>query len=803
MKRDNSTPSSQHGQSKRTQSQRSQFKWVSMNLSVKGTYVMAKAQKKSYKLLSKSMLVSSILAMPMWASASNIVAIDTKSISDTLSVVTVTFDGAAVAPKAYKLNENKRIILNFADSQALLTNPQMGGDGLIASSSLTNTDQNARLSLDTLQASNYSSVIDGNKLILTINGAQTVSEVSDPILLTPITPIDETQVIETQTVAPATVVAVPKTTQPSQETMVVKVNPLLVPPAMGSGSVSAQYSYDGLSAVNYAAAGTGGSITIQLTNPAIPVDVQRQGDKLVVRMTGSTVPRNLLKRLNVGGPIVTSIDASNRGQNGTVTINTSGDFEYQAYQSGSQLNISVTPAKNLTSPTLEEKVYTGEPLSMEFQDVEVRSVLDILAQFTEMNVVASDSVAGSITLRLINVPWDQALDIILKSKGLDKRENGNVILVAPAAELAEQEKKELEAQQAVESFAPLRTEYIRLSYATAQNVFRLISEGRGATNNAGTANNLDTGSLLSPRGTVTVDERTNTLIVKDVSESIRNIRALIEKIDIPVKQVMIEARIVSATENFSKEMGVKWGVLSNGAANNRNLLVGGSESAITSLKDFSVQSTTIGGKTVNYPSYDVSIADNLNVDLGVGSAAGRIAFGLLSMSDLMIDLELSAMQADGRGEVISTPKVLTSDKQTASIVSGTQIPYQEASASGATSTSFVAAALSMEVTPNITPEGKIGLQLSINNDAPRQMATGEYAIDTNSIKTNVVVDDGQTMVLGGVFRNTLSNAENKVPFLGDLPYVGNLFKKKARANNKEELLIFVTPKLVNNGELIN
>lgn len=784
-------------------SYRSKFKWVSIDSSVQGTSFMSQAQRKSHKLLPKSILFTSLMSLPLWASASNIVDVDTKSISDSVSVVTVTFDGAAVVPEAYKSNADKRIVLNFSDSQSPLAgNQPITGSGLVSSTTLTSTEQNTHLLLDTIKASNYSSIVDGNKLIVTINGMNTTDtmEMSSSILLSPQTP---TPILETQTTTPATVIKT--TSEPKQETMLVKINPLLVPPSKdGAGMISGQYSYDGLTAVNYTASEQGGNITIDLTNPAIPVDIQRQGDKLVVRMTGSTVPRHLLKRLNIGSSIITNIDAANRGQNGVITINTTGDFEYQAYQSGSQLNISLTPAQSVSQPTLEEKVYSGETLSMEFQDVQIRSVLDILAQFTEMNVVASDSVSGNITIRLINVPWDQALDIILKSKGLDKRTNGNVILVAPATELAEQERKELEAQQAVQTFAPLRTEYIRLSYATAQNIFRLISEGRGATssNNPNHNNNLDNGSLLSPRGTVTVDERTNTLIVKDVSESIRNIRALIEKIDVPVKQVMIEARIVSATESFGREMGVKWGILSNGAATNRNLLVGSNLGTVNSLKNFTVESTTVGGKTINYPKYDVSISDNLNVDLGVGSAAGRIAFGLLSMSDLLLDLELSAMQADGRGEVISTPKVLTSDKQKASIVSGTQIPYQEASASGATSTSFKEAALSMEVTPNITPEGKIGLQLVINNDAPRQLATGEYAIDKNSINTNVVVDDGQTMVLGGVFRNTLSNAEDKVPFLGDLPYVGNLFKRKARSNNKEELLIFVTPKLINSGELI-
>ena len=434
---------------------------------------------------------------------------------------------------------------------------------------------------------------------------------------------------------------------------------------------------------------------------------------------------------------------------------------------------------------------------MEFQDVEIRSVLDILAQFTEMNIVANDSVAGNITLRLINVPWDQALDIILKSKNLGKRENGNVILVAPATELAEQEARELEAQQAVESFAPLRTEYIRLSYAKAQDVLTLISQGSGSS---GSSSNRadDNNSLLSNRGTVTVDERTNTLIIKDVAESIENIHKLIGKIDIPVRQVMIEARIVSATDSFSKEIGVRWGILSNGAANNRNLLVGGSNQTLWDLKDFDVETTTVNGQTVSYPSYDITRPDNLNVDLGVANPAGSIAFGLLSMSDVMLDLELSALQADNRGEVISTPKILTADKQTAKVSSGTQIPYQEASASGATTTSFKEAALSLEATPNITPDGKIGLQLLITNGTPT-IINNQVAIAEDSISTNVIVEDGQTVVLGGVFKNRTSNGVDKVPFLGDLPYIGRAFRKDVRSNSKEELLIFITPKLINDG----
>ena len=764
----------------------------------------------------------SVLAMSMVAISSSAHAeqrINNVSVVQTAPAVTqmrLGFAGKPVLPAAYQLDNPSRLVLDFEQVQnGLASRFSEYNVGMINDVTTLNSDNTTRLIVGLKQAGNYTTAIEGNNLLLTIsdpsrpvvnqvvtndpvqdvlngNAAITTTAVVTPIVESSsvaVAPI-KTRVVKNQAVA----------TQAPADTMVVRVNPLLSP-QLAASQVSKQYSYDGLTAVNFTKGNDGGgNVSIALANEAIPVDVQRQGNKLVVRLTGSTVPRNLLRRLNVNSGLVDSIDTKNQGQNGVITINVKEDFEYQAYQSGNQLNINIRKPELLREPTLEEKVYTDEALSMEFQDVEIRSVLDILAQFTEMNIVASDSVAGNITLRLINVPWDQALDIILKSKNLGKRENGNVILVAPSTELAEQEARELEAQQAVESYAPLRTEYIRLSYAKAADVLTLISQGSGSSGGSGTgnANSVDNNTLLSNRGTVTVDERTNTLIIKDVAESIENIHKLIGKIDIPVRQVMIEARIVSATDSFSKEIGVRWGILSNGAANNRNLLVGGSNQTLWDLKDFDVETTTVNGQTVSYPKYDISRPDNLNVDLGVANPAGRIAFGLLSMSDVMLDLELSALQADNRGEVISTPKILTADKQTAKVSSGTQIPYQEASASGATTTSFKEAALSLEATPNITPDGKIGLQLLITNGTPT-IINNQVAIAEDSISTNVIVEDGQTVVLGGVFKNRKSNGVDKVPFLGDLPYVGRAFRKDVRNNAKEELLIFVTPKLINDG----
>ncbi|MGP5215072.1 type IV pilus secretin PilQ [Psychrobacter celer] len=764
-----------------------------------------------------SALAISMVAVSNHAQAAQ--RINNVSVVQTAPAVTqmrLSFAGAPALPAAYQLDDPSRLVLDFEQVQnGLASRFNEYNIGMVNDVTTLSSDSTTRLIVGLKQAGNYTTAVDGNDLLLTITDPSR-PVVNQPVVNQVITndPVQDvlnnssgmtttavvTPIVETSSVPVAAVNSTNTTVVKNQvpaDTMVVRVNPLL-DPQLAASQVSKQYSYEGLTAVNFAAGNDGGgNISIALANEAIPVDVQRQGNKLVVRLTGSTVPRNLLRRLNINSGLVSSIDTKNQGQNGVITINMNDDYEYQAYQSGNQLNISISKPELLREPTLEERVYSGEPLSMEFQDVEIRSVLDILAQFTEMNIVASDSVAGNITLRLINVPWDQALDIILKSKNLGKRENGNVILVAPATELAEQEARELEAQQAVESFAPLRTEYIRLSYAKAQDVLTLISQGSGSS--GGSSNRADdNNSLLSNRGTVTVDERTNTLIVKDVADSIENIHKLISKIDIPVRQVMIEARIVSATDSFSKEIGVRWGILSNGAANNRNLLVGGSNQTLWDLKDFDVETTTVNGQTVSYPSYDITRPDNLNVDLGVANPAGSIAFGLLSMSDVMLDLELSALQADNRGEVISTPKILTADKQTAKVSSGTQIPYQEASASGATTTSFKEAALSLEATPNITPDGKIGLQLLITNGTPT-IINNQVAIAEDSISTNVIIEDGQTVVLGGVFKNRTSNGVDKVPFLGDLPYIGRAFRKDVRSNAKEELLIFVTPKLINDG----
>ena len=761
------------------------------------------------------------VAMSAMLVSSSVFAADTiRNISVTtpsamLTELNIDFANSAVTPTAYELASPTRLVLDFPNvNNQISSRMQTYNQGYVNNVTTLTNDSMTCMIIELSNQATYSTRVVNNRLVVSMQPKGSTSAVTtvatNPAIVTPVvtSPVVVSQpavvvtepapVIVTpppvvvQTPPPVAVVTQTTKAAPPANTMVVKVNPLLNPAA----AVVQQYNYDGLAAINFnGTSNGGGNISVNLVNDSIPVDVQRMGDELVIRLTGATIPSRLQKQMTVGNGLVRDVIATNQGRNGVIRITMTGDYDYKAFQTGNQLNITIDPPKRLREPTIEERTYSGAPLSLEFQDVSVRTILEVLAQHTNTNIVASDSVSGNITLRLINVPWDQALDIILKSKNLDKRVNGNVIWVAPAAELAKQEADELKAQQEKKVLDPLRIEYIRLNYAKAENVRTLIEAGR-ATSDRSSANT----SLLTDRGTVTIDTRTNTLIVKDTAETISNIRDLISKIDIAVKQVMIEARIVSATDTFRKELGVKWGILSQGAASNRNLLVGGNLSTIDSLKTYTT-ATNADGTT--YPVYSgLTAANNLSVNLGAANPAGSIAFGLLSISDLLLDLELSAMQADNKGEVISSPKVLTADKQTAKIMSGTQIPYQEASASGATSTSFIEAALSLEVTPNITPEGRIGLDLSIENGSPT-IINGATAVSKDSIKTNVVVDDGQTVVLGGVFKNTLGNDVTKIPFLGDLPYVDRFFKRTSKSNNKQELLIFVTPKLVNDTGRIN
>lgn len=568
--------------------------------------------------------------------------------------------------------------------------------------------------------------------------------------------------------------------------------------AAGSASVSRTSASNSIKDLDFRRGESGeGQVMIGLSNPNAPVDMREEGGKIVVRFSGVSLPPQLSRKLDVVdfATPVSAVTAVNEGGNAVITINPKGDYEYLAYQTDNLFTVAVKPisAADLEKKRKDAFNYTGEKLSLNFQDIEVRSVLQLIADFTELNLVASDSVEGRITLRLQNVPWDQALDLVLKTKGLDKRKVGNVILVAPASEIAEREKLELETTKQVEELAPLRTEYLQVNYAKATDLAELITSDNG---------------FLTDRGTATVDARTNTILVQDTSAKLEEIRQLLKQLDVPVKQVLIESRVVVARQSVGEEIGVQWGQMREDVRPNGSAwYTAPRNDVIRQMHNNDVTNQVAlanGGKATALPV----TGDQLSVDFASPSSnAASFAIGYLRDGTL-IDMELSALESTGNVNIIATPKLLTADQQKARIESGREIPYQEASSSGATTISFKKAVLALEVTPHITPDGRIIMDLQINQDSVGDnvvvasttggSSTSVPSIDTNKIQTSVLVDDGETVVLGGVFKNETTDTVNKVPFLGDLPVLGRLFRSNSKTELKQELLIFITPKVVHN-----
>ena len=525
-----------------------------------------------------------------------------------------------------------------------------------------------------------------------------------------------------------------------------------------------------------------GRVIISLSDATIPVDVRSEAGQVVVDFADTKAPAELIKRLDVldfGTPVKT-IDTGMRDGNTRIVISPATEYyEQLAYQSDKLLTIELRPLTKDEKEEIEREnaVFTGDRLTLNFQNIEVRAVLQLIADFTGMNVVVSDSVGGSLTLRLQNVPWDQALDIILKTKGLSMRQNGNVILIAPTEELASQEKLELESQKQIEELAPLRTEFIEINYAKASDIATLLgSAGEGGS------------SILSTRGSTTVDDRTNVLMVRDTADVLAEVRKMIAKLDVPVQQVLIESRIVVANNDFAKDLGVRFGYSAIGYhGDNDDLLV-----ALGGKRPGDVD---YGGITA-YEATAGSGNEGLLVDLPAPSPAGAIGMAIGKIGSYLLQLELSAMEVEGKGEVVSSPRVITSNQHTAMIEQGTEIPYEEATSSGATSVSFKKAVLSLEVTPQITPNDRIIMDLSIKKDSVGTIYRSVPSIDTREVNTQVLVDNGETVVLGGVYEQTVTDSKTKVPLFGDLPVVGNLFKSTQQKDARSELLIFVTPKIL-------
>ena len=631
--------------------------------------------------------------------------------------IRVMFNGLPPQPQAYQLEQPSRLVLDFDKAQQSLKQGSIAVATAEASTvDVTSAAQRSRLTVNLADAGAFTTRVEGNTFILKINSA-------NPALATP---------------------------------------------------VAAARSEQGISNIGFQRGSDGeGQVVIDLKGSNTPVDVKQQGSKIVVRVLGNKIPAHLSRRLNVNdfATPVSTTDAQNDGSNGLITIQSNGSFEYMAYQAEDKLTISLKRPedKNPMKPKAPS-AYTGKKISLDFQDIEVRRVLQLLADFTGINMVASDTVQGNITLRLKDVPWDQALDIIMKTKNLDKRRNGNVIWIAPVAELIKSEEEEAKAIAQSIKLSPIQTDYIQLSYAKSADELKLLEDSRdskgGESNRTAGSDSLALESLLSARGSAVSDSRTNTLIINDRQQNIDKIRRMIDLLDVAVKQVMVEARIVTASTDFSRELGIKWSAKKLG------------------------NSPVWGGDF--QPSFD------LGVDLATNTA-GTFNFGLLKISDYMLNLELSALQADGHGEVLSAPKVLTGDKQKAYILRGTEIPYQTWSATEGLKTEFRAANLKLEVTPSITPDGKVQMALKIEKDTVGTLTSAGYLINTNELETNVLVDDGETVVLGGIFDDIKQNQYEKVPFFGDLPVVGALFKNNTRSSAQTELLIFVTPRIVNDS----
>ncbi|MBK9131882.1 MAG: type IV pilus secretin PilQ [Gammaproteobacteria bacterium] len=516
-----------------------------------------------------------------------------------------------------------------------------------------------------------------------------------------------------------------------------------------------------------------GRLVITLSDASIPVNVDESAGKIVVDFLGTRLPKELERRMDVvdfATPVV-RVDSFTSGDNTRMVIEGHGKFEHLAYQADKQFTLEVKPVTEAEQKAAEKKEFTGEHLSLNFQDIEIRAVLQIIADFTGMNMVTSDAVKGNVTLRLQNVPWDQALDIVLKSKGLAMRQMGNVILVAPAEEIAAREKQEFESQKQVAELAPLYSDLIQINYAKASEIAVLLKAKEN--------------SMLSERGNVTVDDRTNSLLIRDTADKLVDIRKLVSKLDIPVRQVLIESRIVIANDDFSRDLGVRVG-FSGARQHDGNGLIGTSGT-------LSGTDTMVGSAPL--PVTTPTLNDRLNVNLPVNNPTGQIALAVLN-SNYLVDLELSAMQAEGRGEVISSPRVITSNQNEASIEQGTEIPYTTASSSGATTVEFKKAVLGLKVKPHITPDDRIIMDLTVSKDSVGQVFQNVPSVDTRSVETQVLVDNGETVVLGGIYEQTRTDEMDKVPFFGDLPLVGVLFRQSRHVNDNSELLIFVTPKIL-------
>ena len=547
-----------------------------------------------------------------------------------------------------------------------------------------------------------------------------------------------------------------------------------------------------------------GRIIVSLPSDQVGVDIQQQGQALVVEFLRSQVPDSLRRKLDVSdfGTPVQMISTEQVGDRVRMTIQPKGAWEHSAYQSDNQFVLEVRPQKLDPNKLVAGPGYAGDKLSLNFQNIDVRALLQVIADFTNFNVVTSDTVTGNVTLRLKDVPWDQALDIIMQAKGLGLKKSGNVLWIAPKDELAAKEKLDLESKRQIAELEPVRTQSFQLNYTKAADVAAgLTGQSVGGGNGGGTGNSTTTTRILSARGSVIFEARTNQLFVSDIPSKLEEIQAMIAKIDIPVRQVLIEARIVEATDTFGRSLGVKLGFndLRGQQGGIPGIKLGGSNYVAFGGNYNAVGGQTLqpGGSTDLSNTQFINLPANVSADAFGGATATNIALSLFSATaNRFLNLELSALEADGKGKIVSSPRVITADQSKAVIEQGEELPYQQSTSSGATSIAFKKAVLKLEVTPQITPEGNVIMTVDVNKDSRGTLTPQGYAINNKHVQTQVLVENGGTVVIGGIYTQDESDVTDKVPFLGDVPLLGNLFRSKSKTAIKTELLIFLTPKVV-------
>jgi type IV pilus assembly protein PilQ len=741
---------------------------------------MQKHYKKYFKLATFATIISSFMMSSVYAGQLQDVSVVSLS-ADSIEV-RFQLDDTAPQPLSFTIDSPARIALDLpGTSLGSMQRRKKVDMGVLNSILSAEANGRTRIVLNLDNMIPYQTRTEGNSVVLTLgSGSTSYSPSFSSEAVVSAAPVVSSAPVYTS--APAATYQTQSYSSPSY--------------GSGINNIDFRRGEDGA-----------GRVVVKLSDASTKVDIAEEGGKIVATFKGVNAPAHMQRRMDVldfGTPIST-VDTIARGGDTRLVISANGDYEQLVYQSEETFTIEVREKVQVPSELLllQEREYTGTPINLNFQSIDVRAVLQLLASNGDFNIVVSDTVTGDVTLRLQNVPWDQALDIVLQTKGLDKRTKDNVILVAPAAELAAQEQQQLQALKDLEQLAPLRSDIIQINYAKASDIKSLLEDGSASSSGDGQKGQ----SFISARGSVTIDERTNTLLVYDTSDKLEEIRKLIEVLDIPVTQVLIESRVVVANTDFSRELGVRAGFTSV-KDNSSDGLISTTGTAFGNDTIVSSGIDQLGSSGVIDVVAAPSLIDRLNVNLPVSSPAGSIGLAILD-NDFLVDLELSALQAEGRGEIISSPRVTATNQKEAAILQGVQIPYQENSGggSGATTTSFKDAVLSLKVTPLITPDDYVIMDLDISQDTVGELVpSGEAggfvpSIDTRQLTTQVRIKDGETAVLGGIYETEQRNGETKVPLLGDIPVVGNLFKTKTRTDNKSEMLIFITPKILDDEKL--